>query len=301
MNKEVFAQYLNNIGCLNNESLPQILSLVEEYPYFQAAWVLALKNLHATKDIKFDNKLKKATAHISDRRLLQIILNDNFNIKVAKQEDSKTEAKVEVKVETTEEIVSQEVETENSNIVEINEVAIAEEPIQTATENEVPPTTISESDIKSMLEQQLLQMGIQSTITFEAGKANIIFDNVTLDERHKEQPVTLGDYKIEIKEQAEEVKSPETKKRKMSLIDDFLKSEAKIIPDRNYQVNSNLTTSSLLEDEELFSEKLANIYIKQQHYEKALSTYEKLYLKYPEKSIYFATKIEYVKRLINNK
>ena len=85
----------------------------------------------------------------------------------------------------------------------------------------------------------------------------------------------------------------------MNLIDQFLVSEAKIVPIKNYHSDSKLSTESLLEDEELFSEKLAKIYIKQGLLEKALTTYEKLYLKYPEKSIYFATQIEYVKRLIN--
>ena len=85
----------------------------------------------------------------------------------------------------------------------------------------------------------------------------------------------------------------------MELIDQFLVSEAKIVPIKNYHSDSTLSTESLIEDEELFSEKLAKIYIKQGHFEKALTTYEKLYLKYPEKSAYFATQIEYVKRLIN--
>ena len=43
------------------------------------------------------------------------------------------------------------------------------------------------------------------------------------------------------------------------------------------------------------------IYARQQLYDKAIATYLKLSLKYPEKSVYFADRIEKIKENINNK
>jgi hypothetical protein len=56
---------------------------------------------------------------------------------------------------------------------------------------------------------------------------------------------------------------------------------------------------SVTENDELITELLASIYLQQKNYEKALTAYKKLSLKYPEKSIYFATQIEEIEKLKN--
>jgi len=90
--------------------------------------------------------------------------------------------------------------------------------------------------------------------------------------------------------------------KKIALIDKFLSSDPRIVPQKDYTSNGSFATDSVLsEDEELFSETLAKIYIKQEHYDKAILTYEKLCLKYPEKNIYFVSQIEKIKELIKNK
>lgn len=65
-------------------------------------------------------------------------------------------------------------------------------------------------------------------------------------------------------------------------------------------VSADVLEKSTAEDNELVTEMLANIYFQQKKYSKAMQAYQKLSLKYPEKSVYFATRIKEIEDLKNN-
>jgi len=106
----------------------------------------------------------------------------------------------------------------------------------------------------------------------------------------------------EIAEQQQPVSQPPQPARKHDeLIDKFLKEEPRIKPLRDSSNQENLAEKNLVEAEEIGTETLAIIFAKQGLYEKALDIYKKLSLKYPEKSSYFAEKINTIKNEINLK
>jgi len=91
-----------------------------------------------------------------------------------------------------------------------------------------------------------------------------------------------------------------------SLIDKFLLTKPgsikKVSGEENTLESENrlgIIEKSTAENDDLITETLAAIYFQQKNFGKALDAYKKLSLKYPEKSIYFATQIEEIEKLKN--
>ncbi len=83
---------------------------------------------------------------------------------------------------------------------------------------------------------------------------------------------------------------------KNDLIDKFLKESPHI--DRNKEVaEGDMGQASIIPPEGLYTEKLAVLYTEQKLYDKAIAIYNELILNNPEKSAYFAARIEEINKL----
>src|SRR5690606_38078629 len=79
----------------------------------------------------------------------------------------------------------------------------------------------------------------------------------------------------------------EQKTKKFQLIDQFIKSNPKIVPTDNMP-KIDIKDSSTFDKNELMTATLAKVYLEQKKYKKAIQAYRILSLKYPEKSSFFA-------------
>lgn len=94
--------------------------------------------------------------------------------------------------------------------------------------------------------------------------------------------------------------APEVKRKEDIIIEKFIKEEPQIRPPSiNKLDNENKAKKSSEDKNELVSETLAQIYSDQMLYHKAITTYRKLILKFPEKSRYFALQIEQLEKKTN--
>ena len=92
----------------------------------------------------------------------------------------------------------------------------------------------------------------------------------------------------------------ELKRKEDIIIEKFIKEEPQIKPPSTAKVDTENKARKSSEDNlELVSETLAKIYTDQMLFDKAIETYRKLSLKYPDKSSYFASQIQNLEKRIS--
>ncbi len=133
---------------------------------------------------------------------------------------------------------------------------------------------------------------------------DIDLEMAQLEEKKKnlDELMAIIDYKIaELERKKKSPKKAEKKLSKAEIIDKFIAENPSISrPKQEFFNPISAAQESVIDQENIVSETLAMIYENQGYFEKAISIYEKLKLKYPEKSIIFAGRINVLKEKLNN-
>ena len=140
-------------------------------------------------------------------------------------------------------------------------------------------------------ENDLLELEDEQEISSET-----LIESVAKEEAEMEEPETRAGETpaIDQVEPAADDGLPVTNR----LIQSFLKEDPGPIRADKYRAgNKDVSKASVQEHEGFITDTLAKIYVKQGLYAKAIYAYEKLSLKYPEKSAYFAAQIEKISNI----
>ena len=144
-----------------------------------------------------------------------------------------------------------------------------------------------------------------------SGDRNLLFDIISQQEDLNISKATIKD-KLKKEEKKAELHSfldwisiVQTKKIVRSkkqnsdeIINIFLEKKPKIKNNKQRFFNaSENAKKSIVENNDIITETLAKVYAKQEHFEKAILAYQKLSLKYPQKSSYFADQIKVIKKI----
>jgi hypothetical protein len=112
-----------------------------------------------------------------------------------------------------------------------------------------------------------------------------------------DQQIEISDYPIG---ETESGQFPVSEKAK--LIEDFLASGASFNVPASPEINVHpvdLSEKAVILNDEIITEKFADLLVSQSKFQEAIESFQKLSLKFPEKSVYFAARIEEIRNLVN--
>ena len=268
MNKDQFISYLTNPSKLNPSTLEALDTLIKDFPYFQSARILYALNLFKENNIHYNAELKTTAIYAGNRNILKKHID-----RVAR---ATTEPVVEPKPETPPE---QEPKVPEASTPAKTE---AEENRQTPIEYETPDETVT-SEKKPSAEKSTEE------------------DTIAQLKKIIEQRIREIEEEKKLKGE-EKTAKPLSKKSKLNLIDEFIHNQPSISRTKGkFYDPVDKARESIVEQEDIVSETLATIYMDQGYYEKAINMYEKLILKIPEKSSYFAALIKKANKALKNK
>ncbi|MDR2928547.1 MAG: hypothetical protein LBV41_10195 [Cytophagaceae bacterium] len=292
MNRNQLTEYIQHPARLNEQSLSELHDVLVEYPFFQSARMLWIKNLHNLDHIKYNSELKLAAAHLSNREKLFFLINDyGFDTKAEEKEEVKLQTKTEAPASSSYFDVDDTIELSTGRIIDFSE-----------QKREAP-------DEKPETEPAVFVLPSADLLDYERG-VNTGFNISDLVSATDEEFQSFSAWlkmmrsnKTALPDKHPEKKESPKQNKNMMLIDNFLQKgnveriKMKVEKTENYI--EDFSIKSLRENDDLMTETLADIYIRQKLFSKAINIFERLSLKFPEKSIYFARRIKEVEELIN--
>ena len=152
--------------------------------------------------------------------------------------------------------------------------------------------------------QQTLESVVIPEIDLSKSQEELSREMDLLEEKRKsldELKYLIEQRIIELEREKEEVAKEDKTLSKTEIIDKFIAENPQISrPKQEFYNPMVVAQTSVVDKENIISETLATIYLNQGYVEKAISVYQKLSLKNPEKSVYFAELIEKAKNKFNN-
>ena len=278
MNTNDYINLLNNSKAINDKQTLILETIVQEFPFYQSARALYLKGLYNQESFRYNYELKKTAAHTTDRSVLfDFVTSDDFKIFQQEVYD-KYQAEIQNIIVADFELV----QVEEGLNVELNRISTNQKNIRSEfVANDQPKTT------NEIVEAEL-QIG--KPLHFEKNETHSFSEWLQLS---KISPIVRD----------EEEKQPEVSselEKKFDLIEKFIELNPKIPQAKDTtSVPANVAKSNEMPSS-IMTETLAQIYLEQKKYTKAIQAYDILILKYPEKSSFFADRIKNIKILQQN-
>jgi len=323
MDIKVIHTYLKQPELLTTHDLPLLDYIINKYPYFQAVKSLRLKILKDNGSYLYNQRLKEVAAFTTDREVLfdfvtSPLFKKSFSNDEAILVENENELIPKSNIEIKEESVYKKVILGNT-MDEESEIILEKETKEEITEATILADEFTLEDATKIIDPNLFEaVKIAETASLEKELAQqpLDFDKneihsfnewlklSTLKVVHRSPEIVQQQSINEKSENIAEIEKqtiPKKKKIASELIDKFIENSPKIAPLRKIENPINIAKLNNSVPKDLMTETLAQVYLAQNNYKKAIQAYKILSLKNPEKSGFFADQIRKIEKLQANK
>lgn len=269
---------------LDQCSLDELQQYADHYPYFGAAQLLLTKKLQTENTERYQNQLQKTYLFFHNPLWVQQLLNDTGTATIKAVE--KTEQPVEMDLPVKEILPEPAQPVIMEDAVSLAE-AVAEDRkpvIEPAPEAFPEITKATEPVIVEKTEAESAAIVNTTDLIFEPYHTVDYFASQGIKFREEEKPVDK--FSLQLKSFTEWLKTM----KKLPVAE-----MARSVETASEKKVEQMAEHSL-EDREIITEAMAEVWEKQGNREKAIEVYSKLSLLEPAKSPYFAAKIEILKK-----
>lgn len=334
MRKEDLQYLVKHPGQLNDSHLKDINAMIEMFPFCASFHLLRAKALNNIDSQQYEKALKWAAIYTPDRKALYKLINQTGNDYIKPVDEEATEL---AELLPSEEIIKEEI-LMNADVQELEiideietkeELEIVAEQIEEEVPDKVEFIGMEEQENIEEIQVEVTEKPLSFAEWLKSKNSNASnvesFGNRSIlsEISNNKKPIIRLDTSEEIKPLIQDelgelivsnvfnegylIKADEKIETGNlggnNLIEQFIKSDHPVVikvKKDEIPVNTENKAKKSADDAGVpVSETLAQIFVKQKLYSKAIAAYEKLSLKYPEKKIYFASLIEEIKKEIN--
>lgn len=284
MNKSKFLELVKNPDLIEEKDLTKLAELTSEHPYSQIIHVLNVKGLKIWNKPDFENALNLTAVYSYDRNVLHSIVEEVSTGKQAASQQTPAPADPGHPVEKLEESVIEETsdfEWINADLVEKDQSVSQQEEEQGKGKEEVDTESEKKPGLEDPLNLEIEASGIHAEL----------MENLSQLQERRQQ----------YEGQNDETGDQTGHKEQIEIVNDFIKNSP-VLSKPNLNAESEIMSQKdMAKDsgkfsDELASENLAKILLKQGKRKDAEKIYKKLIVKFPKKKAYFADQIKKIKK-----
>lgn len=288
-----FRSIVDNFTQLNTAEHGELERLAQQHPYSQLIHLLRARSARDLKQSDAEERLHQAAVYATDRAVLKLIMTSPAVARVAQPVVAADQA-------PTKNITQPETKRADLSVEPVEPVvAVSEKPIKVqATPAESKPTATDlmgdalRDDIYIQLEK-LKKSKHDFEVSVEEFSHGVVAPTKATTKASKDPIDPLLD-EIKSTKKKMPVQNPKAQEQNQ-IIEEFIRKEP-VLP----KPAANAAPKDLAEDSSLFSdnivsETLVEILLKQGKKEKAIEVLKKLIWKFPQKKAYFAAQIESLK------